>query len=160
MRGWRRGGRGGTGLAGAEKDVGGVGTEEGGVGHLEREGEGGSEGEKEKEDKRAKGAGRASRMQLHIQPRAAGRRLPGDSPRATPRPQTPRDPHREGGGGDVGGRVGWGRVIPGRVIPGFGKKWFRSCDGNSVFSRDLILKEVSELNGIVRNIVRSVCKQF
>ena len=32
----------------------------------------------------------------------------------------------------------------------------------TVFSRDLIqvLKEVSELNGIVRIIVRSVCKQF
>ena len=27
-------------------------------------------------------------------------------------------------------------------------------------NRDLILKEVSELNGIVRIIVRSVCKQF
>ena len=40
------------------------------------------------------------------------------------------------------------------------KNGFRSCDGNSVFSRDLILKEVSELNGIVRIIVRSVCKQF
>jgi hypothetical protein len=28
------------------------------------------------------------------------------------------------------------------------------------FFRDLILMEVSELNGIVRFIVRSVCKQF
>ena len=42
-------------------------------------------------------------------------------------------------------------------------KWFRSCDGNSYFFRDviiLILMEfVSELNGIVRFIVGSVCKQ-
>jgi hypothetical protein len=30
----------------------------------------------------------------------------------------------------------------------------------SNFFRDLILVEVSELNGIVRFIVRSVCKQF
>ena len=37
---------------------------------------------------------------------------------------------------------------------------FRSCDSDSVFSRDLILKEVSELNGIVLIIVRSVCMQF
>ena len=29
-----------------------------------------------------------------------------------------------------------------------------------MFSRDLILKEVSELNGIVRIILRSVCNQF
>ena len=43
----------------------------------------------------------------------------------------------------------------------FGKKnGFPSCDGNSGFSCDLILKEVSELNGIVRIIVRSVCEQF
>ena len=41
---------------------------------------------------------------------------------------------------------------------GYGKKSL--CDGYSGFSRDLILKEVSELNGIVRIIVRSVCKQF
>ena len=42
------------------------------------------------------------------------------------------------------------------------KNGFRSCNGNSVFSRNVILKEVSELNGIVRIIVqvRSVCKQF
>ena len=40
------------------------------------------------------------------------------------------------------------------------KNGFRSCNGNSVFSRDLILKEVSELNGIVQIIVISVCKQF
>ena len=40
------------------------------------------------------------------------------------------------------------------------KKWFCLCDGNFVFSRDVILKEVSELNGIVRIIVRSDCKQF
>ena len=47
------------------------------------------------------------------------------------------------------------------VFAVFGQKnGFRSCDDNSVFSRDLILKEVSELNGIVRIIVRSVCKQF
>ncbi len=39
-------------------------------------------------------------------------------------------------------------------------KWFRSCDRNSDFFRDLNLMEVSELNGIVRFIVRSVCKQF
>ena len=37
------------------------------------------------------------------------------------------------------------------------KNIFRSCDGNSGFSRDLILMEVSELNGIVWFIVRSVC---
>ena len=40
------------------------------------------------------------------------------------------------------------------------KNGFRSCDGNSVFSRDLILNEVSESNGIARIIVRSVCEQF
>ena len=46
-------------------------------------------------------------------------------------------------------------------IFGFGQKnGFRSCDGNSVFSRDPILKEVSELNGIVRIIFSSVYKQF
>ena len=39
-------------------------------------------------------------------------------------------------------------------------KWFHSCDCNYVFSHDLIIKEVSELNGIVQIIVRSVCKQF
>ena len=51
--------------------------------------------------------------------------------------------------------------IESKFKPGFGQKnGFRSCDGNFVFSRDLILKKVSELNGIVRIIVRSVCKQF
>ena len=43
------------------------------------------------------------------------------------------------------------------------KNDFRSCDhcdGNSGFSRDLILIGVSELNGIVRFIVSSVCRQF
>ena len=56
---------------------------------------------------------------------------------------------------------------PGKTQPvtgpslGAGKKnGFRSCNGNSVLSRDLILKEVSELNGIVCIIVRSICKQF
>ncbi len=39
-------------------------------------------------------------------------------------------------------------------------KWFRSCDRSSDFFCDLILMEVSELNSIVRFIVRSVCKQF
>jgi hypothetical protein len=39
-------------------------------------------------------------------------------------------------------------------------KWFRLCDQNSDLFRDLILMEVSGLNGIVRFIVRSVCKQF
>ena len=39
------------------------------------------------------------------------------------------------------------------------KNGFRLCDGNSVFSRDLILRDVSELNGIVRVIVRSVCER-
>ncbi len=39
-------------------------------------------------------------------------------------------------------------------------KWFRSCDRNFDFFRDLILMEVSELNGIVWFIVRLVCKQF
>ena len=33
-------------------------------------------------------------------------------------------------------------------------------DSNSVFSRDRILKEVSELNGIVRIINGSVCNSF
>jgi hypothetical protein len=36
----------------------------------------------------------------------------------------------------------------------------RAGDRNSDFFRDLILMEVSVLNGIVRFIVRSVCKQF
>ena len=40
------------------------------------------------------------------------------------------------------------------------KNGIRLCDGNSVVSRFLSLKEVSEYNGIVRIIVRSVCKQF
>jgi hypothetical protein len=34
------------------------------------------------------------------------------------------------------------------------KKLFRSCDRNSDFFRDLILMEVSEVNGVVRLIVR------
>ena len=47
-----------------------------------------------------------------------------------------------------------------RATSGFGKKHgCHSCNGNSVLSRDLNLKEVSELNGINRIIVRSVCKQ-
>ncbi len=40
-------------------------------------------------------------------------------------------------------------------------KWFRSCNRNSnFFFRDLILMEISELDGIVRFVVRPVCKQF
>ena len=46
------------------------------------------------------------------------------------------------------------------MIPFGEKNGIRLCDGNSVVSRDLSLKEVSEYNGIVRIIVRSVCKQF
>ncbi len=37
---------------------------------------------------------------------------------------------------------------------------FGSCDRNVDFFRDLILMEVSELNGIVWFIIGSVCKQF
>ncbi len=37
---------------------------------------------------------------------------------------------------------------------------FRSCDQNSDLFRDLNLMKVSELNGIVRYIVRSVCRKF
>ena len=50
--------------------------------------------------------------------------------------------------------------ILGGMIPFGEKNGIRLCDGNSVVSRDLSLKEVSEYNGIVRIIVRSVCKQF
>jgi hypothetical protein len=39
-------------------------------------------------------------------------------------------------------------------------KWFRSCDRNPDFFRDLILMEVSELSGLARFIVSSVCKHF
>jgi hypothetical protein len=40
------------------------------------------------------------------------------------------------------------------IIAGkWSKKWFRSCDRNSDFFRDLILMEVSELNGMVWFIV-------
>jgi hypothetical protein len=42
-------------------------------------------------------------------------------------------------------------------------KLFCSCDRNSDFFRDVVLMEVSELDGIVtivRIIVKSVCKQF
>jgi hypothetical protein len=49
------------------------------------------------------------------------------------------------------------------TVAEWSNKWFRLCDqtiGNSVFFRDLIHIEVSELKGIVRFIVRSVCKQF
>ena len=35
-----------------------------------------------------------------------------------------------------------------------------SCDGNSGFSRDLILMEVSKWNCIILFIVRSVCRPF
>ena len=51
-------------------------------------------------------------------------------------------------------RINWGKGRSGK------KNGFRPCNGNSVFTRDLILNEVSELSGIVRIIVRSVCKQF
>jgi hypothetical protein len=39
-------------------------------------------------------------------------------------------------------------------------KLLRSCDRNSDFFLDLNRMEVSELDGIIRFIVRSVCKQF
>ena len=48
-----------------------------------------------------------------------------------------------------------------KMAQGFGQKnGFCLCYSNSVVSRDLIVKEVSEMNGIVRIVVRSVCKQF
>ena len=40
------------------------------------------------------------------------------------------------------------------------KKSFRSCDGNSGFSHDLIFVEVSEWDDIVWFIIFSVCKRF
>ena len=50
--------------------------------------------------------------------------------------------------------------VGGKMQRFWSKNGFRSYDGNSVFSLDLILNEVSELNGIVWIIVRSLCKQF
>ena len=40
------------------------------------------------------------------------------------------------------------------------KKYFRSCDGNSGFSHDLIFVEVSEWDDFVWFIIFSVCKLF
>ena len=40
------------------------------------------------------------------------------------------------------------------------KKCFRSCDGNSGFSHNLIFVEVSEWDDILWFIIFSVCKQF
>ena len=48
----------------------------------------------------------------------------------------------------------------GSYVRGLAKTWLSPVrNGNSVFSRDLILKEVSELNGIVGLLVSPVCKR-